>query len=345
MDISPTTIRVIILGGGKGGTALLELFTRSPDVEVVGVADINPDAPGLRLARNLGIQTATDPLAFIEEDRANLIVDVTGDPTMGTLLVQRKPPSAEVLGGKTALLIWKLAQHEQDLRDQLIQSEKLASIGTLASGIAHEINNPLYAITGLSELLRDETRQEIIKEYVAEIIQSGQRIKTIVEDLNAYARRAPPSEEASDIDLNTTLDEAVKMARRATILDEVRVVTQYGTLHPVRGKTEELLQVFVNLVTNAIQAMEGRGTLTLSTASANGFVQATIKDTGPGIPRSNLGRIFDPFFTTKEQGKGTGLGLHIVRDIVTHYGGHVKVESTVGQGTTFTVSLPVKPQS
>ena len=344
MDLSPTTIRVIILGGGKGGTALLELFTRSPDVEVVGMADVNPEAPGLRLARNLGIQTATDPLALIEEDRATLIVDVTGDHAMGTLLLQHKPPRAEVLGGKAALLIWKLAQHERDLRDQLIQSEKLASIGTLASGIAHEINNPLYAITGLSELLRDETRKEVIKEYVVEIIQSGQRIKTIVEDLNAFARRAP-SEDACDIDLNATLDEAVRMARRATILDEVRVVTQYGPLLPVRGKAEELLQVFVNLVTNAIQAMEGRGTLTLSTASANGFVQAMVKDTGPGISQNNLGRIFDPFFTTKEQGKGTGLGLHIVRDLVTRYGGHVKAESTLGQGATFTVKLPAKPQS
>jgi two-component system NtrC family sensor kinase len=91
--------------------------------------------------------------------------------------------------------------------------------------------------------------------------------------------------------------------------------------------------------------MEGRGTLTLSTDSLNGYVRATVKDSGPGIPRNNLGRIFDPFFTTKEQGKGTGLGLHIARDIVTQYGGQLTADSTLGQGATFTVKLPASAQT
>ena len=341
VDLARSTIRVIILGAGKGGTALLELFTRSPDVEVVGMTDLNPDAPGLRLAKNLGIPTTTDALALIAERRADLIVDVTGDPKLGAQLVQHKPPRAEILGGKAALLIWKLAQHEQDLRDQLIQAAKLACIGTLASGIAHEINNPLYTITGLSEHLREETRPEVIREYVEDIIKSGRRIADIVQDLNAFARRSH-REEQCNVNLNHTLDEAVKMAaRRATMVDQIKVVTQYGDVPPVRGNADELLQVFVNLVTNAVQAMEGQGTLTLSTSSANGFVSTTIKDTGPGIPYNNLNQIFDPFFTTKEQGKGTGLGLHIVRDIVIQHGGRVTVDSTLGQGATFTVKLPV----
>ena len=157
--------------------------------------------------------------------------------------------------------------------------------------------------------------------------------------MNAFARR-PQAQDVCDVDLNHTLDEAVKMARRATIVDHVTVVTEYGAVPPIRGKGDELLQVFVNLVTNAIQAMEGTGTLTLSTTSANGSVQAAIRDSGPGIPRNNLTRIFDPFFTTKEQGKGTGLGLHIVRDIVTNYGGHITADSTLGHGATFTVTLP-----
>jgi len=339
----PATIRVIILGAGKGGVALLELFTRSPDVEVVGIADRNPDAPGLRLARNLGLRTDTDALALLAHGRANLIVDVTGDPALRPLILERKPPQTEVMGGASALLLWKLAQHEHDLRDQLIQAEKLASIGTLASGIAHEINNPLYTITGLSEHLLDESRPEVIREYVREVITAGRRIAAIVQGLNAFVRH-PHAEEVRDIDLNQTLDEAVKMARRATVLDQVKVVTRYNTVPPVRGKADEFLQVFVNLVKNAVQAMDGSGTLTLSTAGSNGFVLATIKDSGPGIPRNNLGRIFDPFFTTKEQGKGTGLGLHIVRDIVTNYGGKVAVESTLGEGATFIVKLPVAPK-
>jgi two-component system NtrC family sensor kinase len=339
MNGAPSTLRVLIVGGGKGGTALLELFTRSPDVEIVGMADINAEAPGLQLARNLGVRTATDALALIAESPADLIVDVTGDPAVRSLLLQHTPPHAQLMGGMSARLLWKLAQHEQDLRDQLIQAEKLASIGTLASGIAHEINNPLYTITGLSEHLRDESRPEVLREYIDEIIAAGQRIAGIVQGLNAFARR-PQADDIGDIDLNHTLDEAVKMARRATVLDQVNVVTRYGAVPPVRGKADELLQVFVNIVTNAVQAMEGKGTLTLSTASANGFVETTVQDTGPGIPRNNLNRIFDPFFTTKEQGKGTGLGLHIVRDIVTNYGGQIRAASALGHGATFTVKLP-----
>ena len=236
-----------------------------------------------------------------------------------------------------------MIQYEQDLRQQVIQAEKLATIGLLASGIAHEINNPLYAIMGLSDLLRDETQPKVIKEHLDEIIKSGRRIATIVRDLNAFTRRSH-RDDMHDIDLNRLLDEAVKMARRALVLGQLHVVTQYGALPTIRGNQEELFQVFVNLVTNAVQAMDGRGTLTLSTASTNGFVHATVRDTGPGISKHNLGKIFDPFFTTKEQGKGTGLGLHIVRDIVTRYGGQVTVESTVGQGAAFTVKLPVQEE-
>ena len=344
MNDAPSTLRVIIVGAGKGGTALLKLFTHSPDVEIVGVVDLNPEAPGLRLARNLGVRAASDALAFIADDRADLIVDVTGDPAMRSLLLQHKPPRAEIMGGTSALLLWKLAQHEQNLRAQLIHTEKLASIGTLASGIAHEINNPLYTITGLSEHLQDETRLEVIREYIEEILTAGRRIADIVRSLNAFARRTQ-EEKVCEIDLDYTLDEAVKMAHRATVLDQVQVVTQYDADLLVRGKPDELLQVFVNLVTNAVQSMEGCGTLTLSTADNDDFVQVTVRDSGPGIPHNNLNRICDPFFTTKEQGKGTGLGLHIVRDIVTNHGGQITAESTLGQGATFTVKLPASPQS
>src|SRR5207237_5371841 len=206
--------------------------------------------------------------------------------------------------------------------------------------IAHEINNPLYTITGLSEHLLEETRPEVIRDYVEDIIKSGRRIADIVQDLNAYSRRARGQEQC-DVNLNHMLEEAVKMARRATVVDEIKVVTQYGDVPPVRGNADELLQVFVNLVTNAVQAMEGQGTLTLSTSSVNGSVRAIVKDDGPGIPQHLLGKIFDPFFTTKEQGKGTGLGLHIVRDIVIRSGGRITVDSAPGKGAAFTLELPV----
>jgi len=340
MDATPATIRVLIVGAGKGGKALLELFASGPGVEVVGIADINPQASGFSLARNLGIPTSTDALSLIRGSRADLIVDVTGDPAVASLVAKHKPEKAEILGGTSAMLVWKLAQYERDLRDQLIQAEKLASIGTLASGIAHEINNPLYGITGLSDRLETETRPEVVKEYVQDIKQMSQRIAGIVQDLNAYARKNS-AEDVCDINLNETLEEALKMARRATVVDEVRVTTDFSRLPLIRGNPDDLLQVFVNLVMNAVQAMEGKGSLTLSTGSTNGWVIASVKDTGPGIPAHLLGKIFDPFFTTKEQGKGTGLGLHIVRDIVIRCGGRVTVDSAPDKGACFTVKLPL----
>lgn len=339
MNGTPATLRVILVGAGQGGTALLELLTQSPGIEIAGVADANHEAPGMRVARSRGIRTDTDAFALIAEDRATLIVDVTGDPAVRARLLAQAPPHAEVMGGTSALLLWKLAQHERDLHSQLIQADKLASIGTLASGVAHEINNPLYTITGLSEHLRDETRPAVIREYLDEIIAAARRIASIIQGLNAFAR-SPQTQDLDDVDLNHTLDDAVKMARRATVLDEVQVLTQYGAVPPIRGKADELLQVFVNLITNAVQAMEGQGLLTLTTTSDHGMIRATVQDSGPGIAPHNLTRIFDPFFTTKDQGQGTGLGLHIVRDLVTNYGGKVTVESRVGHGATFTVTFP-----
>ncbi len=186
------TIRVLIIGAGKGGKALLELFSSGHGVQVVGVADINPQAPALTLARNLGIPTSQDAATLIADGRADLIVDVTGDPAMGRLIAENKPAGAEILGGISALLVWQLAQYERDLRDQLIQAEKLATIGVLASGIAHEINNPLFGITGLSERLEHETRPEVVKEYVHDIMEMSRRIAAIVKDLNAYAHKSSP---------------------------------------------------------------------------------------------------------------------------------------------------------
>jgi two-component system, NtrC family, sensor kinase len=334
------TIRVLIIGAGKGGKALLELFSSGHGVEVIGVADINPLAPALTLARNLGIRTSNDAATLIADGGADLIIDVTGDPSMGLLIAEHKPAGAEILGGISALLVWQLAQYERELRDQLIQAEKLATIGLLASGIAHEINNPLFGITGLSERLEHETRPEVVKEYVRDIMEMSRRIAAIVKDLNAYAHKSSPGD-LCDIDVNHTIEEAVKMARRACVLDEVKVQMDFSPLPLIRGNPDELLQVFVNLVTNAVQAMEGEGTLKASTSTVNGSIRATISDSGPGIPPDLQRKIFDPFFTTKEQGKGTGLGLHIVRDIINRLGGRVSVVSAPGQGASFTLELPL----
>ena len=339
MEPSSLPLRIVIIGAGTAGTALLEFFARELGIEVSGIVDQDPTAPGLQLAQRLGIPTGGDAGDLRAFNQPDLIVNATNDPSVDALLLKHRPQGADIVGANAARLIWKLAQHERELRDHLIQSEKMATIGTLVSGISHEINNPLYIMIGFSEHLRDETDPMIIREYVDAILKAGRRIATIVRDLNAFAQRPRP-ESLCEVDVNQTLEDAVKMARRSTIQDDLTVITQFGAVPPVRGKPEEVLQLFLNLITNAVQSMEGRGTLTLTTTSSNGYVFTTVKDTGPGIPHNHLPRIFDPFFTTKEPGKGPGLGLHIVRDIVMMYGGHVSVESTLGQGAAFTVKLP-----
>jgi two-component system, NtrC family, sensor kinase len=340
-----STLNAVILGAGKDGSALLELFRRGSRVNVLGIADTNPKAPGLALAKSLGIPARTDPLALLASNNIDLIIDVSEDPALAPLILKHKPAGAQLLGGSLALLIWELtSQYEQDLREQLIQAEKLATIETLGSGIAHEINNPLYIITGYAEHLRDERRPEVVGEYVDAITESAHRIARIVRDVTAFARRRLPGE-GSEIDINHTLDEAIRLARKGGADHELKVVTNYAEVPPVQGKPEEILQIYRNILTNAVQAMEGKGTLTVSTAHIGAYVHSIIRDSGPGIPAGNLSKIFDPFFTTKDPGKGTGLGLHLVREIVTQYGGYVTVESAVGHGAVFTVKLPAAPQS
>ena len=337
-------IRIVVVGAGTVGSSLLELLKSERGVEVVGITDIDPQAPGFRFAQLFGIPHGTDTRELLAQHPPDLIINATNDPAMDTDLQLHKPDHAQVLGQMASRLLGGLAHHERELRDHLIQTEKMATIGTLVSGISHEINNPLYIMMGFSEHVRDETRDEGIRKYADAILQAGRRIADIVRDLNIFAQQ-PRSETLDEVDINQRLAEAVKMARRTTIQDDVSVVTQYGSVAPIRGRPDEILQLFLNLVTNAVQSMEGRGTLTLTTHSSDGYIFATVKDTGPGIPRHHLARIFDPFFTTKEPGKGTGLGLHIVREIVRGYGGEVTVENTLEGGAAFTVKLPADSSS
>ena len=338
------SIKVVILGVGKGGTALLELFTRISGVEILGVADKDPNAPGLRRARELSISVIEDVDHLIANDKADLIVDVTGDPAMKRVFIERKPVGVEVLGGKTAKLFLYVVQHEADMSNQLLHVEKLATIGTFTSGIAHEINNPLYPIMVLAEEMLDEQDPTVIRKHAGDILQTVKRIVAIVRGMTGYAR-ATLTEDVGDVELNTKLDEAVKMAQYATALNEITVMKDYAVIPVIMAKPEEIVQVFVNLINNAVQAMDGKGTLTLSTRCEDGNVTVEISDTGPGIPQDLVSKIFDPFFTTKDPGKGTGLGLHVVQTLVRRYGGLISVASEEGKGTTFQLRFPVGEQA
>jgi signal transduction histidine kinase len=227
------------------------------------------------------------------------------------------------------------------LQDQLIQAEKLAGLGTLVSGMAHEINNPVQCIFGMAEIILDEQDPAKIREYAQDIIRLSKHIATVVRDVSCYARPGSREDEI-DVDLCERLTEVIKMVRRCPHFGKVEVVTRFQPIPRLRARRVEVDQAFVNLLSNAVQAMDGRGRLDLATRLNGGTLVVQVSDTGCGIPKALIHKIFDPFFTTKDPGKGTGLGLSIVHQIVSKYGGTIGIESEEGKGSTCTVQFPAE---
>jgi len=240
------------------------------------------------------------------------------------------------------------------LDEQLIQSQKLAAIGELSSGIAHEINNPL-AIIGqeaewmvhlIKDLGTENTRaQEDLKDSLHEVSRQIDRCKDITHKLLDFARKKEPLVQGADI--NKLLEDMIKLVEKEAIHKNIVITRNYSENLPVVYTDTPLMrQVALNLLNNAVYAVgSGGGSITVSTrAESDEFVVVEIRDTGCGIAKENLAKIFDPFFTTKPQGKGTGLGLSICHGIVTRLGGVIHVESKQGEGSTFFVSLPLKKE-
>jgi signal transduction histidine kinase len=236
-------------------------------------------------------------------------------------------------------------------QEQLVRSEKLASIGQLVAGIAHEINNPVNAIVNtvgpLEEAIKDidkdpEAAKEVV-EMVRVVQRGAQRTKAIVSALHNYSRT--DDESVVDFDIDRSIDDSLELLRHV-LKQSVRVVKEYKSPGRVRGHAGQINQVFMNLLTNAAQALSGRdnATITIATSGDADGVEVKISDNGPGIPAEVLPRIWDPFFTTKDVGEGTGLGLSIVHELVERHGGTIDCSTKIGEGTTFTVKLPRKMQ-
>jgi len=332
-------IRVMILGAGKGGTALLDLLSQLPHIQIVGIADTNPYAPGIHKANQLQVPVSSQVASLLAQNEVDLIVDVTGDPKVATLLEKRAHPTGEVLTGSTAKLLWDLIGYEQRLESNLLQAEKLASIGTFVSSIAHDINNPLYVILGLAQHLTEELEHSSHRESALDIVDAAKRIAKTCQGLTLYSRK-PPAENLGPVNLNIQLEEALNIAYFATNHKGIFVKKNYGSTPLIEADQDEILQVLVNLVINAMHAMEGKGTLTLYSECQNGTVTLRITDTGCGIPKTHLSSIFTPFFTTKPPGIGTGLGLYSAKSITEKYGGQICVYSDVNKGTTFALQFP-----
>lgn len=314
-----------------------------------------------------------DMLRLIRDEAGNPVevvgslTDITARKTMEFAL-QKK-------GDEQKLLIDKL----QEAQEQLVQSEKMASVGQLAAGIAHEINNPVgfvnsnmgtlrtyvatlfevldqydtlvkkfpegHEVTKRFNEIREKADIEFLKDDVDDLVRESmdglKRVRDIVQSLKDFSHVGET--ELLDADIHLGIDTTLNI-----VMNEIKykatIVKEYGQLPSVKCLISQLNQVFMNLLVNASHAIKDTGVITVSTGCKNDWIWIKVSDTGSGIAPENLNRIFEPFFTTKPVGSGTGLGLSLSYGIVKKHGGRIEVESEVGKGTSFTIHLPVHPE-
>jgi len=257
---------------------------------------------------------------------------------------------AFILSKRVISRIARSDQEKEMMDEQIVETGKLASVGELAAGIAHEINNPVAIMVEeagwIEDLLQEEEFKESknldeVKRALRQINTQGKRCKEITYKLLSFARKT--DSRVNEINLNELLEEIVALSsQRAKFANVVINTDLQEDLPLVSVSSSEMQQVFLNLVNNSLDAMEKRGgVITIKTRVGGDYLVVEVMDNGPGIPKANLGRIFDPFFTTKPVGKGTGLGLSIVYGIINKLGGSIEVNSTVDAETTFRIKIPV----
>ena len=241
-------------------------------------------------------------------------------------------------------------QEKQMMNEQIVETGKLASVGELAAGIAHEINNPVAIMVEeagwIGDLLEDEEFKEgenfnEFKRAIAQIQTQGRRCKEITHKLLSFARKT--DSRIQDVQLNDLIEELIGLSAQRAKYANVNINVNLQENPPILHVSQtELQQIFLNLINNAIYAMEKTGgNLNVSSELEGDYIVVEVADDGPGIPESNIGRIFDPFFTTKPVGKGTGLGLSICYGIIKKMGGNIIVRSTMEVGTTFRIKIPI----
>lgn len=249
----------------------------------------------------------------------------------------------------------RLQREQTDLRQQLLQSQKMDAIGHMVGGIAHDFNNILSSMMGFTELANEmlEDTTSKVPEYLQEVIASGDRAKQLIEQMLIYSRGG--SQKRDLVLLNTSIPDTISMIRKLLPSTIQMVFDIDDDEYYIETNIVQLQQLIMNLCINARDAMSGKGSITIrldkKTANnelcnscckrfAGQFIVINIKDTGSGISRENLGNIFNPFYTTKKIGEGTGMGLSVVHGIVHENGGHIQIESTEGEGTEFIILLP-----
>jgi len=237
-------------------------------------------------------------------------------------------------------------QELQQVQDQLIRAGKMAALGELAAGVAHEINNPLTGVLTFSSLmLKKVDENNPWKKDLENIVQQTTRCRNIVRGLLDFARQRKPDKKEWDI--HTLIDRTVTLVENQARFQNIKIVKEFKTdIGMLFVDGDQIQQVFMNIIINAADAMAGDGgTLTIKTNMKDGTAEVSFTDTGCGMPKEHLSKLFAPFFTTKETGKGTGLGLAISYGIIQSHNGEIDVESEVGKGSTFRIRLPIEKQN
>jgi two-component system NtrC family sensor kinase len=279
----------------------------------------------------------TRPLKELKE-----LVDASRRVAQGDMTV-RVPVRARGEVGLVATSFNSMLDTLQATQEQLVHAEKMASLGQLAAGVAHELNNPLGTVLLYSDILFKECQPDDPRRADLEmIVRETKRCKGIVAGLLDFARQNQVA--AQETDLNALIQSVIQIERKREVYARIQVVSELDPALPkIQADPAQLQEVFVNLMSNAVEAMSPGGTLTLRTRTGPpGMVTAEVEDNGEGISPDNLNKLFTPFFTTKPVGKGTGLGLAITYGIIKMHRGQINVQSQLRRGTCFTISLPVK---
>jgi PAS domain S-box-containing protein len=291
----------------------------------------SPEQSRLMTERSEIIGLRVDGSEFPAEASVSKL-EIGGETILTVMLhdvTARKQAEAELIAAKE--------QAEQ----ALIQAEKMAAIGTLASGIGHEINNPLYAILGAAEAIRDGKDLGRCQDHAKDIITYCKHIAGIIKNLTNYIRPAD-KHGLEPVDVKAAIVEAVSMARLSLVTDTIDIVQRLGPVPRISAKSEDIQQVFFNVIRNGLQAMGREGTLEIGSVAEEGRVSVRIRDTGVGIAPGDLARIYDPFFTTKGPDEGEGIGLFVVQQVVKKYNGTIEFQSEVCEGTVCTITFPIR---
>jgi len=336
-----TVPSLTVIADSDGRIAMLNYaateLTRYDLEDVIGkrfAEVLTSEASWQRLAATARVQEAGPDLSFLDVT----IRTKTGEECViecCARLLQRRDMTYYLVSGIDVT-------RRRRLESQLTQTEKLSALGELIAGVAHELNNPLAAVIGYAQLLAQQQVPPDVQSDVVAIEKNAVRCKGIVDNLLRFARQRQP--ERKPISVHEVLDDTVELVQHQFRMANIEILREYSESSlVVEADANQLEQVFVNILTNARQAIgdaAGDGRLVIRTSAASGVVRVEFRDNGPGIEPDKLGSIFDPFFTTKPAGEGTGLGLSVCFGIVAAHGGQTWAESQVGEGTSFFIELP-----